>query len=62
MKNNKINNYINKFYNNLNILLKDNNLKDEVLRCNKILEDNNYDSKKLNNIYKREEVNYIYIK
>jgi len=60
MKNIKIDNYIDKFYNNLNLLLKDNNLKSEVIRCSKILEDNNYDIKKLNNIYKKEEVDYIY--
>ena len=59
--NNKIDKEINEFYNNLNLLLKDNNLKNEVERCNKILVDNNYDSKKLYNIYKKEEVDYIYI-
>jgi len=58
--NNKIDKEINEFYNNLNLLLKDNNLKNEVERCNKILVDNNYDSKKLYNIYKKEEVDYIY--
>jgi hypothetical protein len=61
MKNIKIDNYINKFYNNLNILLKDNNLKKEVDRCSEILEKYEYDDKKLYNIYKKEEVDYMYI-
>jgi hypothetical protein len=61
MKNNKIDKEIDNFYNNLNILLKDDNLKKEVERCSKILEDNNYDDKKLYNIYKKEEVDYMYI-
>jgi hypothetical protein len=60
MKNIRVNNYINKFYNNLNILLKDNILKKEVDRCSEILRNNNYDDKKLYNIYKKEEVDYMY--
>jgi len=60
MKNNKINNYINKFYNNLNILLKDNILRKEVERCSDILRSNNYDDKKLYDTYKKEEVDYMY--
>ena len=39
MKNNKIDKEIDNFYNNLNILLKD--IKSEVDRCKKILENNN---------------------
>ena len=58
MKNNKIDKEIDNFYNNLNMLLKD--IKSEVDRCKKILENNNYNSKKLNNIYLKEEVDYIY--
>jgi len=60
MKNNKLDKEIDNFYNNLNILLKDNNLKKEVDRCSEILENNNYDDKKLYNIYKKEEVDYMY--